>query len=456
VSAQRATVQITSQATDKLPPQNLEAESSVIGSLLLDQDAVVQVADILAETDFYVPAHREIFTAIVELFERRAPVDVLTVSNRLEEKKGLEAVGGSSYLTSLVNSVPSAAHVVHYAEIVAKKATLRRLIDAARQVTSLSYDDRSENLDQLLDEAERLVFSVSQKHLKQNFTALRSVLAESFDRIDDLHKDKAKLRGIPTGFTKLDRDILAGLQPSDLIIVGARPAMGKTSFALTIAKNIAISQGIAVGIFSLEMSKEQLVDRLLSSEARINSWKLRTGNLTDEDFPKIGEAMGRLSEAPIFVDDSPHINVMEMRAKARRLQSEQGLGLIIVDYLQLMGGRNVENRVQEVSEISRGLKGLARELNVPVIALSQLSRSVESRPQKIPMLADLRESGSIEQDADVVIFIYREDYYEKDSERKNIADILVQKHRNGPVGDVELYFSPEYTQFRDIDHKHKE
>jgi replicative DNA helicase len=456
MSAQRATVQIASVGADKLPPQNLEAESSVLGSLLLEQDAVVQVADILSETDFYVPAHREIFAAIVELFERRSPVDVLTVSNRLEEKNSLESVGGSSYLTSLVNSVPSAAHVVHYAEIVAKKATLRRLIDAARQVTSLSYDERSDNLDSLLDEAERLVFSVSQKHLKQNFSALRSVLAESFDRIDDLHKDKAKLRGIPTGFSYLDRNILAGLQPSDLVVVAARPAMGKTSFALTIAKSIAISQGIAVGVFSLEMSKEQLVDRMLSSEARIDSWKLRTGNLTDDDFPKIGEAMGRLSEAPIFVDDSPQINVMEMRAKARRLQAEQGLGLIIVDYLQLMSGRNPDNRVQEISEISRGLKGLARELNVPVIALSQLSRAVESRSPKIPQLADLRDSGSIEQDADVVIFIYREDYYEKESERKNIADILVRKHRNGPVGDVELFFSPEYTTFRDIDHKHKE
>jgi replicative DNA helicase len=456
MSAQRATVQIASVGADKLPPQNLEAESSVLGSLLLEQDAVVQVADILGETDFYVPAHREIFAAIVELFERRSPVDVLTVSNRLEEKNSLESVGGSSYLTSLVNSVPSAAHVVHYAEIVAKKATLRRLIDAARQVTSLSYDERSDNLDSLLDEAERLVFSVSQKHLKQNFSALRSVLAESFDRIDDLHKDKAKLRGIPTGFSYLDRNILAGLQPSDLVVVAARPAMGKTSFALTIAKSIAISQGIAVGVFSLEMSKEQLVDRMLSSEARIDSWKLRTGNLTDDDFPKIGEAMGRLSEAPIFVDDSPQINVMEMRAKARRLQAEQGLGLIIVDYLQLMSGRNPDNRVQEISEISRGLKGLARELNVPVIALSQLSRAVESRSPKIPQLADLRDSGSIEQDADVVIFIYREDYYEKESERKNIADILVRKHRNGPVGDVELFFSPEYTTFRDIDHKHKE
>lgn len=438
----------------KVPPQNPQAESSLIGSLLIDKDAIIKTADIVHADDFYVDKNGLIFDAILKLFEKREPIDVVTLSEQLDKNGKLKEVGGASYLTELVNGVPSAAHVVQYAQIVAQKATLRRLIEAASQINAMAYEDE-EQLDGLLDKAEKTLFDVSQKHLRQNFISIKDVLAESFDRLDSLHKDKESLRGIPTGFNGID-SILAGLQKSDLIILAARPSMGKTSLALNIAQNIAIKQGVPVGIFSLEMSKEQLIDRLLASEAGIDSWKLRTGNLEDKDFEKINKAMGVLSEAPLYIDDSPMANVMEMRTKARRLQSEHDLGLIVIDYLQLMSGRaNSDNRVQEISEISRGLKGLARELNVPVIALSQLSRSVEQRTPKIPQLSDLRESGSIEQDADVVMFIYREDYYDKDTEKKNIAEVLIKKHRNGPTGDVELFFQPEQTLFRSIDRVHK-
>jgi replicative DNA helicase len=378
----------------------------------------------------------------------------LTLANRLEEVGEIDKVGGSAYLTELVDSVPTAAHVAHYAGIVAHKATLRRLITAASRITSLGHDENMA-LDALLDQAEQSLFEVSQKHLKQNFIPISSVLAESFDRLDALHKDKHTIRGVPTGFTGLDK-LLAGLQKSDLIILAARPSMGKTTLAINIAQNVATKEGVPVGIFSLEMSKEQLIDRMLATESGVDSWKLRTGNLEDSDFPKINNAMAVLSDAPIFIDDSPMVNVMEMRTKARRLQSEHDLGLIVIDYLQLMSGRKGggDNRVQEVSEISRGLKGLARELNVPVIALSQLSRSVESRTPAIPQLSDLRESGSIEQDADVVMFIYRDDYYNKETENPGVANILVRKHRNGPTGEVEVFFHPEQLVFRNIDNAH--
>lgn len=440
---------------DKLPPQNLQAEASLIGALLLDREAIIKVADLVAADDFYVEKNGQIFAAILGLYEKRQPIDVVTLSNHLEDKKQLEGIGGSTYLTELVNGVPSAAHVDQYAKIVAQKATLRRLIAAAGGINKLAYDE-SADLDSVLDASEQTLFSVSQKHLKQNFTPIKEVLVESFDRLDSLHKDKNTLRGIPTGFKNLDT-LLAGLQNSDLIILAARPSIGKTSLALNIAQHVATKEGIPVGIFSLEMSKEQLIDRLLAAEAGIDSWKLRTGNLEDSDFEKLNKAMGVLAEAPMYIDDSAMANVMEMRTKARRLQAEHELGLVVIDYLQLMSGRQNygENRVQEISEISRGLKGLARELNVPVIALSQLSRSVEMRSPKIPQLSDLRESGSIEQDADVVMFIYREDYYENDSERKNLADILVRKHRNGPTGDIELFFNKEQMQFRSLDRTHK-
>ncbi len=434
----------------KLPPQNPQAEASLVGSLLLDKDAIIKIADIVHIGDFYVEKNGLIFEAILRLYEKREPVDIVTLSEQLEKQSALKDIGGASYLTELVNGVPTASHVIQYAQIVAQKATLRRLIEAASQINTMAYDE-DQQLDTLLDNAEKTLFDVSQKHLRQNFVSIKDVLVESFDRLDSLHKDKGSLRGVPTGFKGID-NILAGLQKSDLIIIAARPSMGKTSLALNIAQNVATKEGVPVGVFSLEMSKEQLIDRLLASEAGIDSWKLRTGNLEDKDFEKINKAMGILAEAPIFIDDSAMANVMEMRTKARRLQSEHDLGLLVIDYLQLMSGRNSgENRVQEISEITRGLKGLARELNVPVIALSQLSRSVEQRSPKIPQLSDLRDSGSIEQDADVVMFIYREDYYDKETDKKNIADILIKKHRNGPTGNVELFFQPEQTLFRSID-----
>ena len=441
-----------------VPPQNIEAEASLIGSILVDKEALIKIADIVSAEDFYVDRNNIIYSAIIDLYEARQPIDLLTLSNRLEEMKELEKIGGAAYLTELIEQVPTAAHVVQYARIVSHKATLRRLIGAANTIASLGYDE-SAALDGLLDTAEQTLFGVSQKHLKQNFIPISSVLADSFDRLDELHKDKNSLRGVPTGFKALD-NILAGLQNSDLIILAARPSMGKTTLALNIAHHVAVKEGIPVGVFSLEMGKEQLIDRLLSAESGIDSWKLRNGRLEDEDFPKINDAMAVLSEAPIYIDDAATTNVMEMRTKARRLQTEHGLGLIVIDYLQLINGRKTggsDNRTQEVSEISRGLKGLARELNCPVLALSQLSRSVESRTPPIPQLSDLRESGSIEQDADVVAFIYREDYYKRDeSEQPGIAQVLIMKHRNGPTGVADLFFHPEYTLFRDLDKSHAE
>ncbi|MDP4038406.1 MAG: replicative DNA helicase [bacterium] len=453
-----ANTKLKTEIVEKLPPQNIQAEISLLGSLLLDKEAVVKIADKISADDFYSHKHRIIFESIIELYDKREPIDLVTLSNRLEEKKELDNVGGSSYLTELTSSVPSAAHASHYADIVRQKATLRRLITAANKIDRLAYelsDKDSESMETTLDQAEQILFEVSQRHLKQNFISIKDVLAESFDRLDNLHRDKKKIRGIPTGFKDLD-NLLAGLQKSDLIVLAARPSMGKTSLALNIAQHVATREGVPVGLFSLEMSKEQLIDRLLAAEAKIDSWKLRTGNLEDRDFEKINKAMGVLAEAPIYIDDSAITNVMEMRTKARRLQMEHNLGLIVVDYLQLMSGKSgsSDNRVQEISEISRSLKGLARELDIPVIAISQLSRNVESRHPQIPQLADLRESGSIEQDADLVIFIYREDYYNKESERKNVADVLIKKHRNGPVGDTELFFIPEQMVFRSIDKQH--
>ncbi|MDD3679100.1 MAG: replicative DNA helicase [Patescibacteria group bacterium] len=439
---------------EKIPPQNQEAEVSVLGSILLDKDAIIKVADILIPDDFYNDSYRIVYDNMIWLYEHHQPIDVVTLTNRLEEKKKLKAIGGATLISQLANAVPSAAHVINYAKIVSDKALLRRLITTANEVVNMAFDE-SDSPSEVLDRAEKKIFEVSEKHLKENFISLKSVLAESFDRIDELHKDKESLRGVSTGFKNLD-NVLAGLQPSDLVIIAGRPSMGKTAFALNIAHNVAVKDQVPVAIFSLEMSKEQLVDRLLASEAGIDSWKLRTGNLDDNDFLKINHAYGALSEAPLFIDDSSIINVLEMRTKARRLQSEHGLGLIIIDYLQLMSGNNPDNRVQEVSAISRSLKGLARELNVPVVALSQLSRAVEQRPSKIPQLSDLRESGSIEQDADVVMFVYREEAYDEDTERKNIMDILIRKHRNGPIGQAELYFKKETQNIRAVEKKRQE
>ena len=439
---------------NRIPPQSLEAEQSVLGSLLLDREAIIKIADLITADDFYDDRHRIIYNGVARLYDERASIDILTVSNKLEEGHSLEKIGGISYLTTLVNSVPSAAHVVHYANIVRRKGTLRRLISSATDIVGLGYQE-DVDLETLLDQAEQKLFGVSQKYLKQNFIALSEILHETFDRIDELHREKGKLRGVSTGFADLDNK-LGGLQKSDLIILAARPSMGKTSLALDFVRHVAMNEHKAVGIFSLEMSKDQLVDRLLAAEADVDLWKMRTGKLNDlgpdNDFERIGHALGRLSEAPIYIDDSGAVNIMELRTKARRLQSEHDLDLIVVDYLQLMQGRSTENRVQEVSEISRSLKILAKELNVPVLALSQLSRAVEQRGgDKKPQLSDLRESGSIEQDADVVMFIYRDDMYTgKDSRKPHIAEILIRKHRNGPTGDVELFFDQEKTSFKNL------
>ena len=446
------------QQIDRLPPQNIEAEQSVLGSLMLDKNAVIKIADIVKPTDFYREIHKTIYEAMIELYEAHEPIDILSLSNKLEEKEKLEEIGGSSYLTSLVNTVPTAAHIVHYAKIIQKKSTLRRLIDAASQIVDMGYQE-TEEIDRLLDKAEQKIFSVSQKYLKQDFLPIKPILEEAFDRIDEIHKKEGRLRGLEIGFYELD-NLLGGLQKSDLIILAARPSLGKTTLATDIARHAAIRAKAPVGIFSLEQSKEQIIDRLLCAEANVSLWKLRTGRLSSEgendDFSRIGRAMGVLSEAPIYIDDAASSNVMEMRTMARRLQAEYGLELIIIDYLQLMQGSVTENRVQEISEITRSLKGLARELNVPVLAISQLSRAVESRPDQVPRLSDLRESGSIEQDADVVLFIYRQDRVKRNSEEKNIADIIIAKHRNGPTGQIKLHFNEDSVRFENLEKRYTE
>ena len=444
----------------RIPPQNIEAEMSVLGSLMLDKDAIIQVADIVRIGDFYKDDHNRIYEAILKLYEDNEPIDVLSLANRLEETSLLEKVGGSSYLASLVNTVPSATNVVHYAKVVQKKALLRRLIGAASEIVEMGFDE-SEDVQKVLDEAEQKLFAVSQKYIKQDFVPIKSILESAFNRIDELHKSDNAFRGVQTHFPDLD-GLLAGLQKSDLLILAARPSIGKTTFALDIARQVGIYSKVPVGIFSLEMGSDQLIDRMLAAQAGVDLWRLRTGKLSSDgpgnDFERLSDAMGVLSEAPIFIDDSGSLNIMEMRTMARRLQAEHNLGLIIIDYLQLMEGRSRggDNRVQEISEISRGLKQLARELDIPVIALSQLSRAVESRPDQVPKLSDLRESGSIEQDADVVMFLYREDRVKPDTPNKNIIDIIVAKHRNGPVGKVSLFFEENATTFRSLERVHTE
>jgi replicative DNA helicase len=440
----------------RIPPQNIEAEMSVLGSLMLDKNAIIKIADLVQAEDYYKDANRLIYETMLELYEEREPIDVLSLSNKLEEKKQLESVGGSSYLTELVNSVPTASNVVHYAKVVQKKSLLRRLITAASDIVELGYQE-SEDVEKVLDEAEQKLFKVSQKYVKADFIPIKTHLEAAFNRIDELHKGDRDIRGVPTGFHDLD-NILAGLQKSDLVILAARPSIGKTALALDIARNVAVKNKTPVGIFSLEMSSDQLIDRMLAAESRVDAWRIRTGKMRssaeEDDFQKIGEAMGVLSEAPIFIDDSARANVMEMRTLARRLQAEHNLGLIIIDYLQLMEGRTSDNRVQEVSEISRSLKGLARELNIPVLALSQLSRAVENRSPQVPKLSDLRESGSIEQDADVVMFLYREDREKPDTPNKNVIQVIVSKHRNGPLGTASLYFNDTITSFSSLEKKH--
>ena len=445
--------------TEKLPPQNIDAEQSALGCLLIDKNAIIKVIDFLKAKDFYKPDHQEIYRAMTELFEKNDPIDMLSVSSRLKEKDKLENVGGNAYLTQLVNTVPTAAHVSNYAKIVQRKRILRDLIDVSYDIGQMGYNE-SEDIEVLLDQAERKIFGITQKSLTQKFLSIKDSLEEAFERIDRLSKHEGGPRGIPTGFIDLD-NMLSGLQRSDLIILASRPSMGKSSLALDFARHAAVTQKLPVGIFSLEMSMDQVVDRLISAQSGVDLWKIRTGTLSskgeDNDFSKIQNALGVLAEAPIFIDDAATSNVLQMRAMARRLQADQGLGLLIIDYLQLVEPRNaMESMVQQVTEISRALKGLSRELNVPVLALSQLSRAVEQRSPQIPRLSDLRDSGSLEQDADVVLFIYREDRYRQDIERKNIADIIIGKHRNGPVGKISLYFNEQIVSFRNLAKEERE
>jgi len=438
----------------KIPPQNLDAEKSLLGAVLIDEETLADISEHVTAKDFYEKRHAIIYSGMIRLYEKHKPVDLLTLTEELKRKDEIETIGGSAYLTELTNYVPTAAHAEAYAELVAQKAVRRRLIKASGEISELGYNEET-TTQELLEKAEAELFSVSDQSLKQDLVSIESILTESFDRMEELHRNKGALRGVRTGWRDLD-NMTAGLQRSDLIILAARPAMGKTTMVTNLAYNVATVAKQPVLFFSLEMSKEQLVDRMLADASGVDAWNIRTGNLSDDDFSKLSEAMGEMAEAPIFIDDTPGVSVLEMRTKARRAAHEQPLGLIIVDYLQLMqgSGRSDGNRVQEVSEISRGLKLIARELNVPVIALSQLSRSVESRSPQIPQLADLRESGSIEQDADIVMFIYREAYYNPETERENITDLILAKHRNGPTGKVELYFHPERLRFMSLDRKH--
>lgn len=425
----------------RLPPHSEEVEACILGAILIDKDAIISVAEFLRPEHFYNGNHGLIYEALLSLYEERQPIDLITLREKLKKAKALTKVGGSSYLTELVNRVPTAAHIEKYGQIVKDCFTKRELISASARVAELSFDEGQE-ASQVLDAAEQLIFSLSQKHLKQSFLPVKEALAESFDRLDELHKKPGGLRGIPTGFKDLD-DTLAGMQASNLLILAARPGLGKTALALQICQHVAVKEKLPVGFFSLEMSKEELVDRLLVFQADIDAWRLKTGRLSAEDFTKLSQAMGELAEAPLFIDDTPALSILEMRTKARRLMVEQGLSLLVVDYLQLMGSvRHFENRVQEVSEISQGLKNLARELKVPVLAISQLSRAVEQRGRKKPQLADLRESGSIEQDADVVMFLWRED--EEDLEN---VELEISKHRNGPLRRIKLRFRGDRIKF---------
>ena len=439
----------------KIPPHNTEAEKSLLGACLIDEDTIADVAELVSADDFYDKQHALVYGGMMRLYEKHKPVDLLTLTDELKKKEQLDTVGGSAFLTELTNYVPSAAHARSYAEMVATSAVRRRLIKASADISELGFNEDT-TTQELLERAEAELFSVSDQSLKQDLVSLESILSESFDRIEELHRNKGELRGIRTGYKDLD-NMTAGLQRSDLFILAARPAMGKTTLVTNLAYNVATIAKQPVLFFSLEMSKEQLVDRMLADASGVDSWNIRTGNLSDDDFGKLSEAMGEMAEAPIYIDDTPGLSVLEMRTKARRKHHESPLGLVIVDYLQLMqaSGNHNGNRVQEVSEISRGLKLIARELNVPLIALSQLSRSVESRNPPVPQLADLRESGSIEQDADIVGFIYRPGYYEPDNpEVQNITDLIIAKHRNGPVGKVQLYFHPERLRFMSLDRKH--
>ncbi len=432
------------QSQVHVPPQDIDAEKAIIGAILMDQESLTSIVQTLKPEHFYKQAHSDIYSCIFELFEKREPIDLVTLTAQLKSRGLFDKVGGVAYLTDLASGIPTTANIVQYAKIVGEHYIKRMLISAATKVSQSAFDETGD-IRKILDETEQAIFSLSQQQLKQNFAPIKDALAESFDRLDELHRRAGGLRGVPTGFAQLDSK-LAGMQDSNLIILASRPGQGKTSFALNIAQYVAVKEGLPVGIFSLEMSKEELVDRLLVGQSDVDSWKLKTGRLDDDDFDRLQEAMGILADAPLFIDDTPAANILEMRTKARRLQVEHGLSLLIVDYLQLIHGRHLENRVQEVSEISQSLKNLARELKIPVLACSQLSRAVEQRGTRKPQLADLRESGAIEQDADVVMFIWRPDI---DKNEEVILDI--QKHRNGPTGQIDLMFKGERTKFYGIE-----
>ena len=438
-----------------VPPYNLEAEESVLGACLLSREAMANVLEAVKPDDFYKPAHTEIFNAMLELYGRGEPVDAVTLAEELRRRGTLESLGGKPYIFTLVQTVPTAGSAIHYARIVEENALLRRLIDAAHNISEVAYSV-PEDVEAAIDYSEDLIYKVSQRRDSQDFEPLRDLLTENMEAVEKLYEQGENVTGLPTGFADLD-NITAGLQSSNLVIIAARPAMGKSALALTIAQNVAVDQRVPVVIFSLEMSKHELVQRLMCSEARVDSSRLRRGKLQDSDWPKISHALGRLAEAPIFIDDSASVTIMEMRAKCRRLKAKHGLGLVIVDYLQLMQPSSRirgDNRVQEIGDISRSLKILARELDLPVIAVSQLSRNVEHRTDKRPMLADLRDSGSIEQDADIVMFIYRDEVYDPNSTQKGLAEVIIAKHRSGPIGKVDLAFLNHYTKFESLFRSH--
>lgn len=437
-------------ALGMVPPHNIEAEQAVLGCMLLDSDVIPTVTELIRSSDFYREDHREICEAIIDIVENAGPVDIITVAEQLQQRGTLEKVGGIDYLASITSAVPTTANARHYAKIVEEKSLLRRLIKAAQDIAGMSYDE-AEEAEFVLDKAEKAIFDIIERRSTQGFTHIKDVLLETFSRLEELYNSKSPITGVPTGFTDLDMKT-AGLQNSDLILIAARPGMGKTAMALNIAQYAAVQKHVPVALFNLEMSKDQLVNRMLCSEVMVDSHKMRTGKLDDEDWKKIARALGPLSEAPIYIDDTPGLTVMDIRAKCRRLKLEKRLGLVVIDYLQLMRGRGrAENRQQEVSEISRSLKILAKELNVPVVTMSQLSRGPESRTDHRPMLSDLRESGAIEQDADIVMFLYRDDYYNPDSDKKNIAEIIIAKHRNGSTGTIYLKWFGQYTKFANLE-----
>ncbi|MFA6308759.1 MAG: replicative DNA helicase [Clostridia bacterium] len=442
-------------AIGRIPPQNTEAEQSIIGSLLLDKDALPVVLEIIKPADFYKESNREIFEAITDLFNRNSPIDLITVSEQLKSRGTLDGVGGIEYLTKIATSVPTTANVKHYAKIVEEKSLLRNLIRASSEIVNMGYEAADE-ASLVLDRAEKSIFDIMQKRNSKGFLHIKDILVDAYDKLEELYNNKGNITGIPTGFIDLD-NMTAGFQNSDLILVAGRPSMGKTAFALNVAQHVAVNTSKTVAIFSLEMSKEQVVNRILCGEAMVDSQKLRTGKLEDEDWCKIAASTGPLSDSPIYIDDSATSSIMEIRAKCRNLKLKKDLGLVIIDYLQLMQGKGrSENRQQEISEISRSLKILAKEINVPVITVSQLSRAPESRSDHRPMLSDLRESGAIEQDADLVMFIYRDDYYNQDSDSKNKAEIIIAKHRNGPTGVVELAWLGQFTKFANLAKKEQQ